>query len=635
MKGKKKQSKKKKRGCGVAGSNKQQQQPAAGGESSSATGGDATPTDELGLVASCGAPLATPWVKVIVRRGRVNTQEWVPAKILKEDKANDLVEVEAQGKTLQLKTGQVHMGATKPTDTTTTVEDANKLRREVADARGNLVTSPVFRGPLPYENAVGMGWLQRDIETTREQLLLGTARENGIVMLSAVTHYVSYIGLLEHDILHVAADIERRATVVKSLQRSCRDARRAEKLQRKHDTMVAQSQGYNVNVEALKAEAIGFRSCNITKKASTHVNHTWKRYGSSKQFMRKADVEETEEASFESLLSQMKLEDESSGGADHAGDAGTGLGHAGGGDQHLSDTFISFGTSQWWWLSAEERATPKRGWSSGGDTPDVIFEEAVLHEMATLSNAKLAGCPSTLLPTERYSCRCCSRRDAICKVMIMTEELQTDHPFCYACLEKADQMLSKYMTGNPQYVPLDTVNYGSVGQAHPDRQPMSVAEARTRFRATTTKELQENPAGAVESATAVGLGGKPWGEGDESQAGEKVLQQQLTSSNLLVTPNDQAELDRLDRQCRSLVESPLSSDQIDWFEGTVAEEDRQEVRRVAREQMAHMRRSSVLRFESQAVREGWTTAGRGIRSSVKPSSEKDVWDTALASLKLS
>jgi hypothetical protein len=433
-------------------------------------------------------------------------------------------------------------------------------------------------------------------------------------MLSAVTHYECYIGLLEHDIMHVGADIERKATVVKSMQRSCRDARRAAKLQRKHDLLVAQSQGYNVNAAALKAEAIGFRTCPITKKGSIHVNHTWKRYGSSQQFMRKADVEDTEEASFESLLSEMKLEDANGDGAEHAGDAGTGLGDASESDQQLSDTFISFGTSQWWWLSAEERATPTRGVSSGGDTPDVIFEEAVLHEMATLSNAKLAGCPSTLLPTEGYSCRC-GQRDAICKVMIMTEKLQTDHPFCYACLEKADEMLSKYMTGTPQYVPLDTVNYGTVGKAHPDRQPMSVAEAMTRFRATTTKELQENPAAAAESAAAVGLGGKPWGEEDDSQAAKKSLQQQL-SSNSLITPNDQAELDRLDRHCRSLVESPLSSDQIDWFDGAVAEEDKQEVRRVAREQMAHLRRSSVLRFESQAMREGWSS-GRNVRSSVK------------------
>ena len=576
MKAKKKQSKKKSRG---AVDSKQQQQP-AGGESSSVAGGDATPTDELGLmVYSHGAPQETPWVKMITRRGRVKAQEWVPAKILKEDKANDWVQVEAQGKTLQLKTMQVHIGATKPTDTTKTMEDADKLRREVAEKRGDQVTSPVFRRPLAYEDVVSMGWLQRDIEATREQLLLRTAREHGVVMLSAVTHYQCYIGLLEHDIMHVGADIERKATVVKSMQRNCRDARRAAKLQRKHDLLVAQSQGYNVNAAALKAESIGFRTCPIIKKASMHVNHTWKQYGSSQQFMRKADVEDDEEASFESLLLEMKLEDESRDGAKHAGDAGTGLGDASESDQQLSDTFISFGTSQWWWLSVEERATPKRGWSSGGDTPDAIFEEAVLHEMATLSNAKLAGCPSTLQPTEGYLCRC-GERDAICKVMIMTEKLQTDHPFCYACLESADEMLSKYMSGNPQYVPLDTVNYGSFRKAHLDRQPMSVAEAMTRFRATTTKELQKNPAAATELATAA--------------------------------------LDRLDKKCRSLVESPLSSDQIDWFEGAVAEEDKQEVRRVAREQMAHMRRSSVLRFENQALQEGWTK-GRSVRTSVKPS----------------
>ena len=77
----------------------------------------------------------------------------------------------------------------------------------------------------------------------------------------------------------------------------------------------------------------------------------------------------------------------------------------------------------------------------------MVFEELVLHEMATLSNAKLAGCPSTLEPGEGYLCRLCSRRDAICKVMVMMQEIQTDHPFCYACLEKGNEMFSKALGG--------------------------------------------------------------------------------------------------------------------------------------------------------------------------------------------
>ena len=153
----------------------------------------------------------------------------------------------------------------------------------------------------------------------------------------------------------------------------------------------------------------------------------------------------------------------------------------------------SSGWEQWWWLSAEDRASPKQGWSApSGETPQVVFEELVLHEMATLSNAKLAGCPSTLEPGEGYLCRLCSRRDAICKVMVMMQEIQTDHPFCYACLEKGNEMFSKALGGarslsvsvslslslcfslsvslslthtraggaSLQYVPLDTINYG-------------------------------------------------------------------------------------------------------------------------------------------------------------------------------
>ena len=165
---KKKQSAKKKQKKRVAGQQAGGEPGAA--ELPAAAGGAAS--NELGLVESGSGPPKSPWVKVIVRRGRVKTQEWVAAKIVKEDKERGEVEVEAQGKTLHLKSGQVHWGVTKPTDSTKTAEDADKLRREVAEARGALVSSPVFRGPLPYENAVGMGWLQRDIETTREEVRL-------------------------------------------------------------------------------------------------------------------------------------------------------------------------------------------------------------------------------------------------------------------------------------------------------------------------------------------------------------------------------------------------------------------------------------------------------------------------------
>ena len=143
---------------------------------------------------------------------------------------------------------------------------------------------------------------------------------------------------------------------------------------------------------------------------------------------------------------------------------------------------------------------------------------------------------------------------------------------------------------------------------------MSVAEAKIRFRATTAKELQENPLLAAESVAAVGLGGKPWGEEENPQTVAVAAASSLLGS--MITPEDQAKLEKLDRQCRSLVESPLSSDQVDWFNGAVAEKDKQEARRIAREQMARMRRDSVLRWERQAEREGWATPGRSL-SSVK------------------
>jgi hypothetical protein len=305
------------------GAAKQQHVGGAGADAS----GDTQPRTLAGTAGAAQQPEAggdePAWVRVIVRRGRVKTQEWVRCQILSRsaEPGVDEVTVLAQGKLLQLTSAQVYVGPDAPQDSTRTMEDATRLRREISSARGQAVSSPVFRGPLPYENAVGNGWLQRDIERTREELLLCTARHYGMVVLSAVSHYESYISLLEHDILHVASDLERKAAVVKSLQRACRDQRRAAELERKHDLMVAQSHGYNTNVAALKAEAIAFRGSPITKKASVHVNHTWQKYGSSGEYMRKADVEALDtELSFESLLSEMKVEDErqreqSAGGA--------------------------------------------------------------------------------------------------------------------------------------------------------------------------------------------------------------------------------------------------------------------------------------------------------------------------------
>lgn len=722
-------------------------------------------------MSSLGLP-DRPWVKLIVRRGRVKTQEWVPATILQEDKANDWVEVRAEGRTLQLKRAQVHIGPTAPTDSTKTMEDAAVLRHEVSRARGPQVSSPIFKGPLPYENAVGTGWLARDVQTTREELLMCTARKHNVVTLTAVSHFESYISLLEHDILHVGADIERRATVVKSLQRSCRDHRRSAELERKHDAMVQQSQGYNVNVAALKAEAIGFRSCIITKKASVHVNHTWKKYGSSGEYMRKADVEEADCAlSFEDLLSEMKDEEKQAeeeraveqAGGHHRENRNSLLqdGNDGGGgeygDRHISDPFIAFGPELWWWLKPAQRtelllkqstqvpasnshpskteearaaepshptscgssndaettgkqqeaarakdkraegggtangkakgmrkgfftpaAAPKpkskatapehttkdtetsrksvSSESGGKDrapakaaaaasapvlptkarssitTPAEIFEEAVHNEMATLSNAKLAGCPCTLLPTEGYNCRCCSQRDAICKVMVLTGDLQTDHPFCYACLDKADAMLSEALGSALRYVPLDTINYGTGTRALPDRQPMTVEEAKIRFRAKTAKDLQDNPLLAAVAAAAANASPGTAATGSvrsDSGGGSSSAKAAPPSSENadaigssaaailggMITPDDQAKLDKLDRHTRSLVESPLSGDLVDWLNGAVAEKDKAEVRRVARSRMAQLRRDAVLAFESQAVREGW--GKKGVRSSVK------------------
>ena len=132
----------------------------------------------------------------------------------------------------------------------------------------------------------------------------------------------------------------------------------------------------------------------------------------------------------------------------------------------------------------------------------MVFEELVLHEMATLSNAKLAGCPSTLQPDEGYLCRLCSRRDAICKVMVIMQNLQTDHPFCYACLDKGNEMFSKALGGaSLQYVPLDTINYGAYSFTTLDYQSYCEISESVRIPVTPILKIPQNSGGLRQFAT--------------------------------------------------------------------------------------------------------------------------------------
>jgi hypothetical protein len=270
---------------------------------------------------------------------------------------------------------------------------------------------------------------------------------------------------------------------------------------------VQHSHGYNTNVAAIKAEAIGFRTSPIAKKASIHVNSKWQRYGSSGEYMRKADMEE--EVSFEDLLSEMKAEEGGAPPPPRGLDDNEG---------QISDPFISFGPQQWWWLSPEQLAAEttktKRlvaerdklaieARSSAGEdslalatstkrstAEEHVFEAAVQQEMATISNTKLSGCPCTLLRGEKYSCRRCTVGDAICKTMVLTDGAQTDHPFCYACLDEAHTALSEMVGSAIKYVQLDTVNYGVGFRGLPDRQLMSLDEAKARFRVKDAERLR-------------------------------------------------------------------------------------------------------------------------------------------------
>ena len=364
MGGQRKKTAKKKKPGGGGGAGSQRVGPDLSALRMCAEEGDSTATAVVCADGPRQESEELAWVRVIVRRGRVKTQEWVRCDILARDEATDSITVRSQGKIMELTDGQVYVGPNAPTDSTKTMEDASRLRREIFAARGDQLSSAVWRGPVPFESAVSVNWLAKDIENTREELLLHTARKYNAVVISAVSHYESYLSLLEHDMLHVASDLERRATVVKSLQRACRNQKRSAELERKHEAMVKQSKGYSSNVAVIKSEALGFRRSPIGKKASVHVNHTWKRYGSSGEFMRRADVAEDEQQamSFEALLSEMKHEDEQMDDPhdDKLLDDGWGVPSISGA---LADAhFISFGPGQWWWLSTKERIAlvPKR-----------------------------------------------------------------------------------------------------------------------------------------------------------------------------------------------------------------------------------------------------------------------------------
>jgi hypothetical protein len=142
----------------------------------------ATAVDVVRAEGSQGNPVEAAWVRVIVRRGRVKTQEWVRCEVLSRDEASDAVTVRSQGKVMELTREQVYVGAESPGDSTKTMEDATRLRREIFASRGHQLSSPVWRGPLPYEIAVNENGLAEDIERTREELLLRTATKYSMVV---------------------------------------------------------------------------------------------------------------------------------------------------------------------------------------------------------------------------------------------------------------------------------------------------------------------------------------------------------------------------------------------------------------------------------------------------------------------
>ena len=98
----KKTAKKKKPGGGGGGAGSQRVGPDLSALRMCAEEGDSTATAVVCADGPRQESEELAWVRVIVRRGRVKTQEWVRCDILARDEATDSITVRSQGKIMEL-----------------------------------------------------------------------------------------------------------------------------------------------------------------------------------------------------------------------------------------------------------------------------------------------------------------------------------------------------------------------------------------------------------------------------------------------------------------------------------------------------------------------------------------------------
>ena len=173
--------------------------------------------------------------------------------------------------------------------------------------------------------------------------------------------------------------------------------------------------------------------------------------------------------------------------------------------------------------------------------------------------------------------------------------VHTDHPFCYACLGQSDAMLSAAVGSTLHYVPLDTVNYGLGGsRGIPDRHPLTIEEAKKRFRPPSSS----SSSAAATSTITVTL---PDGRVIEI---EKPTPPGGAQPKAAVTSNDtEGGVLLLEKYTNS------PGARIDWMNGAVATEDKEEVRRVALDRLASLRRDAVKAFEEHGAGQVWSQGG--------------------------
>ena len=142
----------------------------------------------------------------------------------------------------------------------------------------------------------------------RRDILLGTA-DNLELTPQHLTDHLNYINAQAEKLQVVAVAIRKRYAITVGLYKTTKDPDKVLQLRNKEETIRAQEDAYNANVEYLRDEQKWLSNQPAMKKMLKNMRDTMVQRVDGKWVEKPPDPEEEEELSFEDLLQQMKMED--------------------------------------------------------------------------------------------------------------------------------------------------------------------------------------------------------------------------------------------------------------------------------------------------------------------------------------